>query len=504
MILNARYDNQKSSVNAAYDQLNRNNSIEKYCNSFYVNNSLELERAIVNEVIQIENIWKKNNQISWIYTQLNTLLRQRYNNDDEALQAMNYFRARMVGEQLQQSQSITTNNVYSKLWPHIEDYERTFAIDFIRNQLPKMFPQLENSLVLSITEFIKNQKNSVIDIYKFFSTPHDFIYYFNLNEFIFIYNNRIQIEEAIDRHVKILLTREFDQNSAAIDIVFKNFKQSYPSYSDLWLVFESNKLSQLLSPFIENSKLRSALDDWFPHDKAFNELFMNFLISQRIPATTTHYLSQNKQQVLQNTYFERFARDQYSEFTKRVYEKVRVLLIRKYKPDSTKVETTMSYLRNKGFERSFTPQMLYNLRLISNSVADELKRIDCLDKVNDKKNLFPYLTNNMCIANEICSQNKGSDDGFLDDEFQKYSPNRINNKFDVTTNIQDEIDETIYDVIRYVLKDKTNEKSDCIADYIKRNDKIISIYSPELIFNETELLNVILPIVNEYHQMFDK
>lgn len=157
-----------------------------------------------------------------------------------------------------------------------------------------------------------------------------------------------------------------------------------------------------------------------------------------------------------------------------------------------------------------------NFQLLNEFVENELnshktshKTEDCLSRVNEEISNDALLKDNKCIAREICSQPKVFTDAFLKAELRKYFPVSYSMKsHSENSKIKDDIDETIYDVIRYALKDKAKktqsnekmlEKIDCFADYIKRNNKMDKLYNTELIFDQIKLLKVVQPLFNEYN-----
>lgn len=117
--------------------------------------------------------------------------------------------------------------------------------------------------------------------------------------------------------------------------------------------------------------------------------------------------------------------------------------------------------------------------------------------------LLTHFEDNKCAAQEICSNKLNFDDAYLKKElkpyikaFEKFHENR---ETEGNKKIVDEIDETVYEIIREVLnKGDDSTKSDCIVDYMIRTKKIDKVYSLDLLFDEALLVQKINPIVRQY------
>lgn len=402
---------------------------------------------------------------------------------------------------------IELSKILTKLLTVSADNQRLI----LKRKLLQWFPQINDSLIDCIIKFLKHQHVGIPNIKKMSSSRQEFFYNFNLNKFILIFEKRQEFEAAIDEQVENLLKQEFKQDGEAIEDVFDEFAASNPNL-DLWLLFDDFTLERLLSPFVDKyrlqapefNNLRHALNEWFPNDKQINHLFMQYLISQKIPLMTADIISRNRTYFLESSYIVSFAHDHRHAVNEQIYKKIRNTIVAS--EDSKKAEQIMLYLKDKNFESHFTPKMLYNASLISQLLTDELKKLDmdhCLEEVDRLKVDYPNLKENDCVAFEICSQKKGFDYHFLQKEFQKYLSINISGFSEIednNRNIKDEIDETIYDVIQQVLEEKEkNEKSECIVAYLKRNNKIDSFYNPELFFNDQELMKSVKNIVIDYN-----
>lgn len=426
-------------------------------------------------------------EFSWIYMNLEQVLRTRYSYDQSRV---DHVMQHLTTNKLDQNQlrTMTRYNVRSKLLLFIEEYEKDLAIDACKTKLSQMFPALTASIINLISEFWKGESIPANNITEVCSSKLEFYRTFDIKNFAS--RNSRHIQSAIDEQARVLISNKLGLDSAEVAKVFKTFQDSKPHSP--WLLFDESKIIQI----VRLNELRGALKIWYPNDIAFNDIFVEYLKTKNIPTATLTQLSRNKTTFLKNVYFEDYARDHRRAYVDRVFEKIEIFLNHKFDP--SEVHRIINDFRIREFDNKFSPEMLYNFRSITEIVNTELNfEAECLERVNLRKEKYPSLNNNNCIADEICRQRKGYQDGFLDKEIQKYLPRKLF----LDRKIKDEIDETIYDIVLQTLQAKKNlKKPECIADYIKRNDKMDTFYDPELFFNEEKLWALVQPMINEYNR----
>lgn len=125
--------------------------------------------------------------------------------------------------------------------------------------------------------------------------------------------------------------------------------------------------------------------------------------------------------------------------------------------------------------------------------------------------LKSHFESNKCVSVEICTQNRNYTNSELLKKLQPYIKAFVKfydgEETVGNTNIKDEIDLTIYEVIRKYLKAKkkfSDTKAKCAVNFMRRNNQIDSIYSPDLLFDEGNLENVLKDVLREYEPIYSE
>lgn len=323
-------------------------------------------------------------------------------------------------------------------------------------------------------------------------------------------------QQDLDNYLDQEFSKLFGNDYRAI---VQDFKESSLNLVPA-LLLEENKLKTRIDDFIHARKnyyfhkFQEKLFSWFPQlwkqisDFPFFiwDIDSNGEILKNLSSTKSEFLS------IDNVYLQRYAAEKKVEFDSKIYEIIEKIILKNI--NSATVIMNMRKLKSEHIEESFTPQMLFVTSFLENLVKSKLdnsfacvKNLQSkLDEILASQNLTDGIIRKNCVAKEICSRNIHAE--AYQEEFNKYIlgfKEKFNDKrFDLNVNIKDEIDESIYDVIRKLLKTKpwSSEKSDCIVDFLIRTREIDKIYTPDLLFDEVKLRKIIEPMLSEYSREF--
>jgi hypothetical protein len=209
-------------------------------------------------------------------------------------------------------------------------------------------------------------------------------------------------------------------------------------------------------------------------------------------------------------YLNYYRRDFQEDFEFEIFERIERHLVQ------FDAEYSDEYLRE--FERNrvgkrFTSELIYDSKECKKFVTEEIKKIHqaCLARMKSKIETMKKLANvSDCASKEICNRKSVHSDKSLLDSLQPYidtadffmKPDRFNSN----KNIKDEVDESIYETIRNILRKNERYdavKSNCIVEYTKRRNLVDEFYTPALLFDEVKLRQKLDRIVDEYERMHE-
>lgn len=144
-------------------------------------------------------------------------------------------------------------------------------------------------------------------------------------------------------------------------------------------------------------------------------------------------------------------------------------------------------------------EQLGDLEKLSEYLAiklDEINYAECRQLVEDKAEGSEK--GNKCIATEICNQKSIFDQNYLNNQLKVYNYHRRK----ANSKIQDEIDETVFDIFRESLLQRNPDKAECIVNFLKRENIVDEVYTPELFFNDQMLSSRVSEALKDYENKY--
>lgn len=253
------------------------------------------------------------------------------------------------------------------------------------------------------------------------------------------------------------------------------------------LMSNEKLLSYVVNVFDPRKKkfngLKLKVLQWYPHFSTFIDEFLKFLWREGVQKPEVDRLKKNEKEFQKKVQprLKKYAEN--ATFQNGVHEAIKLHLLNILRNDSITPEKNEIFNNSiKNQDKNKQLDLLFN-RVKLKEISESYFKSYCLTWINKKTTNMANFKLTECIEKEICTQQICFTDTCLTNRLKAYQKNKIA----TATKIKDEIDGTIFDIIRESLKTKKNINADCIFEYIIRDDPTGEFYNPELFFNEKKL-----------------
>lgn len=376
------------------------------------------------------------------------------------------------------------------------------------------FLRTANVAANSLKQMSKSQYDflNAIKTYKQFSSDH-----------------QSELREAALTRIKNVLIKRDPKSPEILERLKPTMQQTELTLST---VYDSVQLGNTFNATIDGIRhqlrhddafdgLQKKMNDWFKGSESFVGAFMNFVKPQ--PTETLQWLSDRRIFLNpENSFLNNFYSKNRNLTNDEIYRKAHKIL---QNQSSRKADLNLVKLKSANIEESFTVDMLHNAEELKLFVLTELARIllnECEANVKegvknriqhektDQDVFEAHFEGNVCVVLEICKRKLSFDQNHLDSELEPYFTafRKFHNgeEFTNNKNIRDEIDQTIYEVIRnhLVNKKKYSETcAGCAVNYMRRKNSIDEKYTPDHLFDEDKLEDILKTPLQDY-ESFNK
>lgn len=236
------------------------------------------------------------------------------------------------------------------------------------------------------------------------------------------------------------------------------------------------------------AKLEDNLRLWIP---TFERDFLQFLKAKNIDVAEITNLNVDRKSFFSksNVLHQEFIRVKKPNYSTLVSRQVEEIARDFHQKDAgEKLRSTSVEVEQLGDIEKLTQYLAVEL--------DEINYAECRQLVENK--VEGSLKGNKCIATEICKRKSIFDQNYLNNQLEVYNYHHR----EANSKIEDEIDETIFDIFHESLLQRTPDKADCIVDFLKRENIVDKSYTPELFFNEQMLSSRVSEALKAYEDKY--
>lgn len=358
------------------------------------------------------------------------------------------------------------------------------------------------------------------------------------------------INSAIDLHAIDILKNDLNVDQARVQNALDSIKKlKGKKFNNVALLYDRESLKELLEsglpsksvekvtqkPKTENKvkstmtarptqeSLKDSLDKLYPDFKELNTKFATFVNTKRVNATFLRNLAANNKtfSTLAKALIDDFFTSNRNFSNSFLQGQVTKIVNAEYPQSKADV---LDSLKKIDLSKEFSAQMLYTPDDLKAVVVEKVNKAECYRKIADwveelseseipatlsKEELKSYFSNNSCLASEVCIKKSpfASDyKRFLNDTLYPYVDSLKEPSSSVkpkVSNVADEIDETIYELIRDIFPTSTSKSNaNCVIDYMIR-EKITEFYSADLLFDDAKLKSKLKEIIEQYEEKFN-
>lgn len=394
-----------------------------------------------------------------------------------------------------------TNRIEQQISPVINELKRNDALDKLILNLNSWF-QTSLKLNFEIVGFVRSTNNIELkEIHDMNANQMAFIRNFQPYEANFTSIHKNEVRKEILKQIGRILKKDYE-----IEFQDQTALLNQSNVDDLYevdLVYNSKQLQEKLKPIIVLAlgfeSLLQKLNSWFPTLKDLNKSFVEFLKTQNLTASNLQEVSESKNNPSLNAHLQAFIQE--IQFNELVFEEVR----------NIQHMITFEVMADRQLFEKLVGEGIAESQYQDCVAAIKGEISDLIDFLNEEQlnKMKDHFKESKCIAKEICNRKTKFSRSYLEQELKSYitdvnkpQENEINTG---SSNVQDEIDETIYEVIKNILNKKHSpEVSECIVKHMIRTKSVDRIYSANLLFDEHELEEKIKPLVEFYMSYYKK
>jgi hypothetical protein len=484
-ILDVKYESNPKLRKAAYNKLLSNNAvmIRKFYEPRLLTNQDELWRKVTESLESYERFFLEQQQLYETFKSKVLNWHPHFEIMMENLLTFLWREGKLQFEQIRQL-TYSQTDLQMKLTPHLRNFtaNSTFA------------GQVHDAIRLHVKNVVESDKR--LD-------PSTSLAYFNQE----IQNSNYPIELLFDQQkIKAMIQRKVDDDRNRTTQTGTSKATAKPTVSQRTTRHPNLATTTPRRPSNANNpsltSLKRSLDHWYRNDVETNHRVIDFLRPQNINANILQAMATSQQNFISHfeTIWKRFLNQKMNEFVGEKY--------------GGHEKTILKGLKDRRIEGKFNMFMAFDLSKLHQLIESEVLKFfdpECVAKTNRKIENYSksletsikiHLTTNDCIAPEICAKKTIFDETFLENELRAYI-DAFETSIDEErfckfyTNIKDEIDESIFDVIESVMTEKGKKDGKCIARYLQRSKTIDGIFVVELLFDEEKLWEKIKKYVRE-------
>lgn len=241
---------------------------------------------------------------------------------------------------------------------------------------------------------------------------------------------------------------------------------------------------------------------WYPHFSTFIKDFSKFLWRASVQKAELEKLKKNKSE------FQSLISSHLSKFVliptdrKSVADSIRHQIYGIFKADYKIKPQSQLNSTYAAVVKSLDPKIFEQLDLLFH--REKLKRLitdKCLKKLDNRVESTLDRAYK-CMSKETCRRKGYFDAASRVEHLKSYAKNKNQSPAKIT----DEIDATIFDLIREDLKNRMKfdaDKINCIVEFLMVKDATSAVYDPELFFNEPKLTMFIDGILLDYERLIE-